>query len=83
MKFVKKVKNSLKKEFDSEPVYNKKYLKPKIKSYHRKINTHFHNNKIPKESSQITCLSVNLIDSSFRASKNYYPQLFLEEYLEE
>ena len=27
-----KVKNSLKKEFDSEPVYNKKYLKAKIKN---------------------------------------------------
>ena len=27
-----KVKNSIKKEFDSEPVYNKKYLKAKIKS---------------------------------------------------
>ena len=27
-----KVKNSLKKEFDSEPVYNEKYLKAKIKS---------------------------------------------------
>ena len=27
-----KVKNTLKKEFDSEPVYNEKYLKAKIKS---------------------------------------------------
>ena len=27
-----KVKNSIKKEFDSEPVYNEKYLKAKIKS---------------------------------------------------
>ena len=33
MKFGKKVKNIVKKEFDSEPVYNKKYLKAKIKSY--------------------------------------------------
>ena len=32
MKFGKKIKNSLKKEFDSEPVYNEKYLKAKIKS---------------------------------------------------
>ena len=31
-----KVKNSLNKEFDSEPVYNKKYLKAKIKSYNGK-----------------------------------------------
>ena len=28
-----KVKNIIKKEFDSEPVYNEKYLRAKIKSY--------------------------------------------------
>ena len=41
-----KVRNSSKKEIDSEPVYNEKYLKAKIKSYIGKINTNFHNNKI-------------------------------------
>ena len=75
-----KVKNSLKKEFDSEPVYNEKYLKAKIKSYNGKINTNFLDNKIPKESSQFICLSVILIGSVFRTNKNYYPQVFLEEY---
>ena len=74
-----KVKNILKKEFDSEPVYNKKYLKAKIKSYNGKINTNFHNNKIPKGSSQYICLSVILLDSGFRTGKNYSPQVFLEE----
>ena len=59
----KKVKNTIDKEFDSEPVYNGKYLKAKIKSYKGKINTNFHNNKIPKEDSQCICLSVILIDS--------------------
>ena len=29
MKFGKKIKDSLKKEFDSEPIYNGKYLKAK------------------------------------------------------
>ena len=48
----KKVKNGLKKEFDSEPTYNEKYLKAKIKSYSGKININFHSNKIPKEGSQ-------------------------------
>ena len=43
-----KVKNSLKKEFDSKPVY-KKYLKAKMKSYNWRINTSFYNNKMPKE----------------------------------
>ena len=74
-----KVKNSIKKEFDSEPVFNEKYLKAKIKAYNGKINTNFHNNKMPKEGSQFICLSVILIDSIFRTGKNYYPQVFLEE----
>ena len=47
-----KDKNIIKKEFDSEPVYNEKYLKAKIKSNNGKINTNFHNSKIPKEGSQ-------------------------------
>ena len=73
------VKNIMKKEFDSEPVYNEKYLKAKINSYNGKINTNCHNNKIPKEGSRFVCLSVILIDSGFRTGKNYYPQVFLEE----
>ena len=52
-----KVKNSIKKEFDSKVVYNEKYLKAKIKIYNGKINTNFHNNKIPKECFQCICMS--------------------------
>ena len=74
-----KVKNSLKKEFDSEPVYNEKYLKAKTKSCNGKINTNFHDNKIPKEGSQFICLTVILIHSVFRTDKIYYSQVFLEE----
>ena len=76
----KKVKHSLKKEFDSEPVYNEKYLKANIKSYKGKIKTNSHDNKIQKEGSQFICLSVILIDSVFRTNKNYYPQVLLEEW---
>ena len=53
--------------------------KAKVKSYNGKINTNFHNNKIPKEGSQYICLSVILLVSVFRTGKNYYPQVFLEE----
>ena len=45
---LEKVKNSIKKECDSEPVYNEKYVKAETKSYKGKINTNFYNNKIPK-----------------------------------
>ena len=61
-----KVRNSIKNEFDNEPLCNYKYLKTRIKPYHGKINIDFHNNKIPKEGSQCICLSVILIDSVFR-----------------
>ena len=47
----KRVKHSLRREFDIEPVDNEKYLKAKIKSFNGKINTKFHNNKIPREGS--------------------------------
>ena len=75
MKFGKKVSNIIKKEFDSKPVYNEKYLKTKLKSYNGKSNTNLHNNKIPKEVSQYICLSVILIDSFCRKNKDYYPQV--------
>ena len=78
-KILNKVKNTIDKEFDRDPIYNDKYLKAKIKSCNGKINTNFHNNKIPQEFSQCIFLSVILIDSVFRTVNNYYPQVFLEE----
>ena len=73
MKFGKNLKISSKKKFDNEPVYKEKYRKNKIKSYNEKMNTNFHNNKIPKEGSQYICLSIILPNSVFRTGKNYYP----------
>ena len=70
----------MKKGFDSEPVCNKKYLKTEKYSYEGRIDSSFHGDKVPKDSSQCTCLSVVLIDSVFRIGENYYPQVFLKEY---
>ena len=72
IKFQKKIKNSLRKEFDGETVYNEKYLNTKINVYNRKRKTNFQNNKVPKEGFQFICLSVILIDSVFRTDKRYY-----------
>ena len=47
-------------------IYNKTYLKTKVKSYKGKINTNFHNNKTPKEGSQYITLSVILIDPVYK-----------------
>ena len=72
-----KVSNIMQKGFDSESVYNEKYLKAKIKSYGDKINTIFGDNLMSEERSRFACLLV--IDSVFKMGKNYYPNLFLEE----
>ena len=40
-KIVDKVSDSIKKGFDNEPVYTKKYLKTKIKAYKGKTKTNF------------------------------------------
>ena len=78
-KIWKNVKNTIDKEFNSDLVYSEKYLKAKIKSYNRKINTNFHDNKIPKELSQCIWLSVIFIGSVFKTGNNYFSQVFLEE----
>ena len=77
-KIWEKVSTSIKKGFDSEPVYNGKYLRAKLKSYEGKINTNFRNGKIPKEGSQCISLLVILNDSVYITDKNYYPQVLLE-----
>ena len=60
--------------------YNKKYIKPKIKVSNKKINTDFHGNEMPKESSECIYLSRILVDSVHRKDNKYYTQVFLEEF---
>ena len=55
MRFGKKV-NKIKKELDSEPLYNEIYLKTKTNSYNGKTNTSFYNNKTEKKGSQLIFL---------------------------
>ena len=53
----KKKTTTIKKDFDSDPVYKENYLKAKIKFYKRKIATNFHNNEVPKEGSKFKDIS--------------------------
>ena len=71
---------AFKKEFDSEPLHNEKYLKTKIKSDEGKANTDIYDYGMPKEGTHYICLLVILVDSVFKIGKNYYPQVFLEEH---
>ena len=73
-----KVSTDIKKEFDSEPVCNKKFLKTKIKSHCYKV-TDFYDKEIPKVDSNHTCLAIISLDSALQNNENYYPQVFLKE----
>ena len=78
------VSSNIKKEFDSESVYNKKFLKTRIKSYGDEA-ADFYDKEIRKVGSNRTCLQVILLDSVLKRDENYYPQVFLKEckYIEE
>ena len=73
-----KVSADIKKEFDIEPVYNKNYLKTKIK-YHGNEVRYFYDKKIPKLDPNHTCLAVISLDSGLKKDDNYYLQVFLKE----
>ena len=49
----KKISNLLKKSLDSEPVYNDKYIKTKIKIYNGRVHTNFHGNKMPEDDDNV------------------------------
>ena len=74
-----KVSAAIKKEFDSEPVYNKNFLKTKIRSYGDEF-TDFYDKEILKIDSNYTCLAVISLDTALKKDENYYPQVFLKEY---
>ena len=67
-----------KKEFDSEPVYNKEFLKTKKKS-HGDEDIDFYDKRIPNLDSNHTCLAVIRFDFALRKDDNCYSQVFLKE----
>ena len=73
-----KVSADIKKELDSKPVYNKYFLKTKIKSHEDEV-TDFYDKKIPKVDSNHTCLAVISFDSAIKKDDNFYSQVFLKE----
>ena len=62
-KYNSKFSADIKKEFDSEPFYNKIFLKSKIKTYGDEV-TDFYDKEIPKIDSYQTCLAVISLDSA-------------------
>ena len=74
-----KIKEKLNIKFHSEPIYDKKYIKAKVREYDSVIKTNFLGNKVPKENMRYTCIACLTIDSVVRKNKKNYPQVYLEE----
>ena len=64
------IKDKLGIEFHSEPVYEYKYLKTKVREFDGVIKTNFLGNDIPKENMNYTCIACITIDSVMRIDKN-------------
>ena len=73
------IKNKLNIKFHSEPVYEYKYLKAKVREFNGVIKTNFLGNDMPKENMHYICIACITIDSVMRMDKNNQPQVFLEE----
>ena len=74
------IKNKLGIKFHSEPVYEYKYLKTKVREYDGVINTNFLGNNIPKENMHYTCIACIIIDSVMKMDKKYFPQVYSKEW---
>ena len=73
------IKNKLGIKFHSEPIYEQKYLKAKVREFDGVIKTNFLGNDVPKENMHYTCIACITIDSVMRMDKKNYLQVYLEE----
>ena len=74
------IKRTLNIRFHSQPIYDDKCIKTKVKTFNGVINTLFLDNKIPKERKHYICIAAICIDSILKVDKKNYPQVYLEKY---
>ena len=73
------IKDKLGIKFHSEPVYEYKYLRVKVREFEGIIKTNFLGNGVPKENMHYTCIACIAIGYVMRIDKKYFPQVYLEE----
>ena len=74
-----KIKKLLGIRFYSQPIYDDKYIKTKVKALSSMINTLFSGNEIPKETNHYIYIAAICIDSVLRVDKKNYPRVYLEQ----
>ena len=78
-KFQNVIKNKLNINFHSQPIYENKYLKGKVREFDGNIKTNFLGNSLPKENTYYTCIAFITIHSIIKIKKKNYPHVYLEE----
>ena len=73
------IKNKLNIKFHSEPIYENKYLKAKVREFNGNIKTNVLGNNVPKENTYYTCITCITLDSVLKMGKKNYPQVYLKE----
>ena len=66
MKYIEicnKIKKSFDIKFHSQPIYDDKSIKTKVKTFSSMINTLFSGNEIPRERNHYICIAAICIDS--------------------
>ena len=67
-----KIKDLLNVRFHSEPIYDDKYVKTKVKTFNSMINTLFSGDEIPKERIHYVCIAAVCTYSVLRIDKKNY-----------
>ena len=57
------IKNKLQIKFHSQPIYENKFLKTKVREFDGNIKTNFLGNNVPNENTYYTCIPCITIDS--------------------
>ena len=76
-KIWKKIKKLLSVEFDSQPLYDEKYIKTRLKTFKVKAITKFTDNEILKENTYYSCIDAIWVNSVIKLEKENYPQVNL------
>ena len=56
-------------KFHSQPIYENKCLKVKVREFNGSIKTNFLGNNVPEENKYYTCIACITIDSVFKINK--------------
>ena len=66
-------------KFHSQPIYDDKYIKTKVKTFNSMINTFFLGSKIPRERNHYIYIAAIYIHFVLKVDKKNYPQVYLEQ----